>query len=51
MEETIKHLAESANLPLSVIIIGIGDEDFESMQVLDGDEGLKGYGKLYRDLV
>ena len=51
MNETLKCLSESANLPLSVIIIGIGDEDFNGMQILDGDEGLKGYGKYYRDLV
>lgn len=51
MEETIKCLVESANLPLSVVIIGIGDEDFDGMQVLDGDEGLKGHGRYYRDLV
>jgi len=25
-------------LPVSIIIIGIGDEDFSSMKVLDADE-------------
>jgi len=27
-------------LPLSIIIIGVGDADFTDMDVLDGDEGL-----------
>ena len=31
MDESIKCLVESANLPISVIIIGIGDEDFDGM--------------------
>ena len=38
MKETIKLLIDCANLPLSVIIIGIGKSDFTNMIVLDGDE-------------
>ena len=38
MKETTKLLVECASLPLSVIIIGIGDADFSNMVVLDGDE-------------
>ena len=36
---------------MSVIIIGVGDEEFEKMEILDGDKGLKGAGADYRDLV
>ena len=38
MKETTKLLVECASLPLSVIIIGIGDADFSNMVILDGDE-------------
>ena len=38
MKETTKLLVECASLPLSVIIIGIGDADFSNMIILDGDE-------------
>ena len=38
MKETTKLLVECASLPLSVIIIGIGDADFSNMVTLDGDE-------------
>lgn len=41
MEATINCFIESANLPLSVIIIGVGDADFKNMEILDGDDGLK----------
>ena len=29
---------QAASLPLSIIIVGIGDADFEAMEVLDGDD-------------
>lgn len=51
MDAVIKLLINCANLPLSVIIIGVGDEEFEKMEILDGDKGLKGAGSNYRDLV
>lgn len=38
MQETIDLLVELADLPLSVIIVGIGDEDFSLMEVLDADD-------------
>ncbi len=31
-------MVEGSFLPLSVIIIGIGDADFKKMEILDGDE-------------
>ena len=38
LQDTIDILVEASTLPLSVIIIGIGDEDFSKMEILDGDE-------------
>ena len=38
MKETTKLLVDCASLPLSVIIIGIGDADFTNMVTLDGDD-------------
>ena len=38
MEDTMNSLVESSYLPISVIIIGIGDTDFTNMIMLDADE-------------
>jgi len=38
MTTTTDLLAECAHLPISVIIVGIGDGDFDKMVTLDGDE-------------
>ena len=38
MEDTIDNIVKASNLPLSIIIIGIGDSDFSGMEILDGDE-------------
>ena len=38
MQETVDILVEASLLPLSVIIIGIGNADFSKMEILDGDE-------------
>ncbi len=37
MEETKELIVKSAFLPLSIIIVGIGEADFSNMEVLDGD--------------
>jgi hypothetical protein len=54
MQETIDALVEGSFLPLSVIIIGIGDADFSNMNILDGDDipliSRKGVKRM-RDLV
>ena len=54
MDETIDALVEGSFLPLSVIIIGIGEADFTKMVKLDGDDipliSRKGV-KRQRDLV
>jgi len=53
MDETIKLLIEATSLPLSVIIIGVGNEDFSDMEALDGDRGRLTYGSQVakRDIV
>lgn len=54
MKETIDALVEGSFLPLSVIIIGIGDADFSNMDILDADDNplFDGKGvKAVRDLV
>ena len=49
MDETIRLLVNGSNLPLSVLIVGVGNDDFSNMEVcmkveqnneqkLDGDE-------------
>ena len=37
LQETIDALVEASFIPLSVIIIGVGDADFKKMEILDGD--------------
>lgn len=39
MNETIDSLVLASGLPLSVIIVGIGNADFANMERLDGDKG------------
>ena len=53
MENTINCIIQSAALPLSIIIVGIGNADFTKMETLDGDEGLYNSNgvKAERDLV
>jgi hypothetical protein len=38
MPETIDCIVEGSFLPLSIVIVGIGNEDFSNMEILDGDE-------------
>ena len=42
MPQTREAIVNASFLPLSIIIVGIGNADFEAMHILDGDEvGLK----------
>ncbi len=53
-DDTVKALVEGSFLPLSVIIIGIGNTDFTMMEKLDGDNDpimTKDGKKRQRDLV
>ena len=38
MKETLKLIVDCSLLPLSIIIIGIGNSHFDDMKILDGDE-------------
>lgn len=38
MQKTIDQIVRCSALPLSIIIVGVGSDDFESMDVLDADE-------------
>ena len=38
MDDTIDKIVEGSKLPLSIVIIGIGNADFSNMEELDGDE-------------
>ena len=53
MEDTIKYLVKGSTMPLSVIIIGIGSDDFGNMEVLDADDKplVSGGVTAARDLV
>mmetsp|Transcript_29695 Transcript_29695/g.27160 ORF Transcript_29695/g.27160 Transcript_29695/m.27160 type:complete len:166 (+) Transcript_29695:1207-1704(+) len=53
MEQTINCLIKAAHLPLSVIIVGVGNANFDNMVKLDGDDGLWNSEnvKAERDLV
>lgn len=51
MQETIDEISDisSKNIPISIIIVGVGNDDFSSMTRLDGDNlALK---KGIRDIV
>jgi hypothetical protein len=37
MEATIQSIINAANHPLSIIIVGVGNEDFSALKVLDAD--------------
>ncbi|EGR30297.1 hypothetical protein IMG5_135630 [Ichthyophthirius multifiliis] len=53
MEETIELLGQATNLPLSIIVVGIGNDTFEEMKALDGDLRMKSQNvqRKHRDLV
>lgn len=53
MDETINLLVNNCELPLSLIIVGIGNAEFSNMQRLDGDNGLYSTNgkKAQRDIV
>lgn len=53
MDKTIDLLVQASMLPLSVIIVGVGNADFANMERLDGDSGLYGSNgaKAMRDIV
>ena len=38
MEKTIDQVIRSSDLPLSIVIIGVGNAEFDSMETLDADK-------------
>ena len=40
IQETVKAIVHASNLPMSIIIVGVGVADFKAMDILDGDGGL-----------
>ncbi|XP_063694395.1 copine-3-like isoform X2 [Bolinopsis microptera] len=53
MQQTIHMIIEASELPLSIIIVGVGDADFSDMERLDADDKLLSLGnrKAKRDIV
>jgi len=40
MDQTISNIIEASSLPLSIIIVGLGNDDFRNMEILDSDDSL-----------
>lgn len=40
MQETINAIVDASSAPLSIIIVGVGNANFENMNRLDGDDGV-----------
>lgn len=40
MDETLAAVVDASALPMSIVIIGVGNADFTKMNILDGDGGL-----------
>lgn len=53
MEQTKLAIIEASDQPLSIIIIGVGEEDFTDMHELDSDDAMLHSGTkiAYRDIV
>eukprot|EP01090_Pellita_catalonica_P010863 TRINITY_DN22311_c0_g1_i1.p1 TRINITY_DN22311_c0_g1~~TRINITY_DN22311_c0_g1_i1.p1 ORF type:complete len:514 (-),score=73.49 TRINITY_DN22311_c0_g1_i1:61-1602(-) len=53
VQDTIKAIITASNLPLSIVIVGVGNEDFSQMVVLDADEEPLRLGRMKakRDVV
>lgn len=53
LEQTKLAIINACELPMSLIIVGVGNEDFSAMEELDGDEKkLRAFGKTAsRDIV
>uniref|UniRef100_A0A6N2NIE9 Copine C-terminal domain-containing protein n=1 Tax=Salix viminalis TaxID=40686 RepID=A0A6N2NIE9_SALVM len=39
LQETIDALVKASNLPLSILIVGVGGADFKEMEIFDADKG------------
>ena len=52
-DRTIEALVEASSLPLSVVVVGVGNDSFKAMNCLDADEKPLNSGSNYaiRDIV
>ncbi|XWS58510.1 hypothetical protein CRYUN_Cryun08bG0040300 [Craigia yunnanensis] len=41
IQETMDALVRASDLPLSILIVGVGDADFKQMEILDADNGCR----------
>jgi hypothetical protein len=54
MEETCDEIVKASDLPVSIVIIGLGNACFDKMKVLDADISpliSRRYGRAKRDIV
>jgi hypothetical protein len=53
LKETIEAVVEASHQPLSIIMVGIGNDKFDKMELLDSDDKLLQHGDLVaqRDIV
>lgn len=53
MHQTKRAIIEASNLPISIIIVGVGDANFDAMDELDSDDVRLGVDGMYaaRDIV
>lgn len=53
MPQTMQAIVNASGLPMSIIIVGVGDADFDAMDTLDGDEVRLSYNGRHavRDIV
>ena len=47
MEDTIKAIVDASFLPMSIIIVGVGNADFSNMEILDADNKRSDYLVYY----
>lgn len=51
MDETLQLIDDASTLPMSIIIIGVGEDNFKLMVRLDGDGDHLNMHSMKRDLV
>ncbi|RHZ85897.1 hypothetical protein Glove_58g26 [Diversispora epigaea] len=53
MQSTVRAIIKASSLPLSIVIVGVGDADFTKMHILDADDVplTDGYSQMESDIV